>query len=219
MMVFGDLGNDSGTGVCFTRDPGTGEKGTYGDYLPRAQGEDVVAGLRNPLTLDELGDLQPECHRQLIEIMSEIETHYTDMCDIEFTIEKGVLYILQTRAGKRTGAAAIRLAVAMANEGLIDRRTAVTRVPPADLEQLRRPQVDPNTPLKPFIHGVPASPGAPGAEVAFLTAAEEVSRERRGAIRFFPDGSATGGGIRLTQNGRSYLVSVHWLTGQVSLAE
>ncbi|MEX0796295.1 MAG: pyruvate, phosphate dikinase [Acidimicrobiia bacterium] len=160
MMVFGDLGDDSGTGVCFTRDPGTGEKGTYGDYLPRAQGEDVVAGLRNPLTLDELGDLQPDCHRQLIEIMSEIETHYTDMCDIEFTIEKGVLFILQTRAGKRTGPAAIRLAVAMANEGLIDRRTAVTRVPPADLEQLRRPQIDPNTPLEPFIHGVPASPGA-----------------------------------------------------------
>jgi pyruvate,orthophosphate dikinase len=160
MMVFGDLGDDSGTGVCFTRDPGTGEKGTYGDYLPRAQGEDVVAGVRNPLTLDELAELQPECHRQLIEIMSEIESYYTDMCDIEFTIEKGVLYILQTRAGKRTGAAAIRLAVAMANEGLIDRRTAITRVPPDDLEQLRRPQVDPKTQVKPFVHGVAASPGA-----------------------------------------------------------
>ncbi len=179
MMVFGDLGDESGTGVCFTRDPGTGEKGTYGDYLPRAQGEDVVAGVRDPLTLDELGELQPECHRQLIEIMSEIETHYTDMCDIEFTIEKGVLYILQTRAGKRTGAAAIRLAVAMANEGLIDRRTAVTRVPPADLEQLRRPQVDPNTTLTPFIHGVPASPGA-AIGIACFDADSAVALARKG---------------------------------------
>ncbi|HEY6628163.1 MAG TPA: PEP/pyruvate-binding domain-containing protein, partial [Acidimicrobiia bacterium] len=105
MMVFGDLGDDSGTGVCFTRDPGTGARLVYGDYLPRAQGEDVVAGIRNPLTLDELGELHPKCHRQLLEIMDGLEAHYRDMCDIEFTIEHDVLYILQTRAGKRTAAA------------------------------------------------------------------------------------------------------------------
>ena len=102
MMVFGDLGDDSGTGVCFTRDPSTGERAIYGDYLPRAQGEDVVAGIRNTLTLDQLAGLHPECHRRLLEIMDGLESHYRDMCDIEFTIERDVLYILQTRAGKRT---------------------------------------------------------------------------------------------------------------------
>ena len=103
MMVFGDLGDDSGTGVCFTRDPGTGEKVIYGDYLPRAQGEDVVAGIRNTLTLDQLADLHPECHRQLLEIMDGLETHYRDMCDIEFTIERDVLYILQTQSREENG--------------------------------------------------------------------------------------------------------------------
>ena len=116
-MVFGDLGEDSGTGVCFTRDPGSGERVIYGDYLPRAQGEDVVAGIRNTLTLDQLAELHPECHRQLLEIMDGLENHYRDMCDIEFTIERDELYILQTRAGKRTAAAAVKMAVAMVGEG------------------------------------------------------------------------------------------------------
>ncbi|MGA7228361.1 MAG: PEP/pyruvate-binding domain-containing protein, partial [Acidimicrobiia bacterium] len=141
MMVFGDLGEDSGTGVCFTRDPSTGARDPYGDYLPRAQGEDVVAGIRNTMTLDELGEIHPDCHQQLLGIMDGLEQHYRDMCDIEFTIEKGVLYILQTRAGKRSAASAVRLAVAMVKEGLIDEKIALTRVEPAALEQLHRPRV------------------------------------------------------------------------------
>ncbi|HSO50333.1 MAG TPA: pyruvate, phosphate dikinase, partial [Acidimicrobiia bacterium] len=161
MMVFGDLGDDSGTGVCFTRDPGTGARLVYGDYLPRAQGEDVVAGIRNPLTLDQLGELHPKCHRQLLEIMDGLETHYQDMCDIEFTIEHDVLYILQTRAGKRTAAAAVKVAVAMVEEGLIDRITAIKRVAPASLEQLHRPRIaDHVKQSDAAVTGVAASPGA-----------------------------------------------------------
>ena len=168
MMVFGDLGDDSGTGVCFTRDPGTGARLVYGDYLPRAQGEDVVAGIRNPLTLDQLGELHPECHRQLLEIMDNLETHYQDMCDIEFTIEHDVLYILQTRAGKRTAAAAVKMAVAMVEEGLIDRTTAVKRVAPASLEQLHRPRIaDHVKQSDAAVTGVAASPGAAIGKAVF----------------------------------------------------
>jgi len=180
MMVFGDLGDDSGTGVCFTRDPATGSKTLYGDYLPRAQGEDVVAGRRNTLTLDELAGLHPECHRQLIEIMDGLETHYRDMCDIEFTIEKDVLYILQTRAGKRTAAAAVRLAVAMVHEGLIDEKTAVTRVAPAALEQLHRPRIADHVDIGSAVaSGVAASPGAATGKVVF-TSDSAVARAREG---------------------------------------
>jgi pyruvate,orthophosphate dikinase len=168
MMVFGDLGDDSGTGVCFTRDPSTGARSIYGDYLPKAQGEDVVAGIRTPLTLDDLAGLHPECHRQLIEIMGGLETHYRDMCDIEFTIERDVLYILQTRAGKRTAAAAVRMAVAMVGEGLIDEKTAVTRVAPASLEQLHRPRIAGHVKASSaIVSGVAASPGAATGKVVF----------------------------------------------------
>jgi pyruvate,orthophosphate dikinase len=168
MMVFGDLGDDSGTGVCFTRDPATGEKALYGDYLPRAQGEDVVAGTRNTLTLDELAGLHPECHRQLIDIMDGLETHYRDMCDIEFTIEHDVLYILQTRAGKRTAAAAVRLAVAMVDEGLIDEKMAVARVAPDGLEQLHRPRIADHVDTSLAVaSGVAASPGAATGKIVF----------------------------------------------------
>jgi pyruvate,orthophosphate dikinase len=168
MMVFGDLGEDSGTGVCFTRDPATGEKALYGDYLPRAQGEDVVAGTRNTLTLDELAGLHPECHRQLIDIMDGLETHYRDMCDIEFTIEHDVLYILQTRAGKRTAAAAVRLAVAMVDEGLIDEKMAVARVAPDALEQLHRPRIADHVDTSLAVaSGVAASPGAATGKIVF----------------------------------------------------
>jgi pyruvate, orthophosphate dikinase len=180
MMVFGDLGNDSGTGVCFTRDPSTGERAIYGDYLPRAQGEDVVAGIRNTLTLDQLAGLHPECHRRLLEIMDGLETHYRDMCDIEFTIERDVLYILQTRAGKRTAAAAVKMAVAMVGEGLIDRATAVTRVEPSSLEQLHRPRIaDRVDRSSALATGVAASPGAATGAVVF-TADEAVERARDG---------------------------------------
>ncbi len=168
MMVFGDLGEDSGTGVCFTRDPATGAKSIYGDYLPRAQGEDVVAGTRNTLTLDELAELHPRCHDELIEIMSGLEAHYRDMCDIEFTIERDVLYILQTRAGKRTAPAAVKMAVAMVGEGLIDEATAVTRVEPASLEQLHRPRVADSVKLSSAVAaGVAASPGAAVGHAVF----------------------------------------------------
>ena len=180
MMVFGDLGSDSGTGVCFTRNPATGAKTLYGDYLPRAQGEDVVAGMRNTLTLDEMGELHPECHTQLVKIMSDLEAHYRDMLDIEFTIEQNTLYILQTRVGKRTAAAAVRLAVAMEREGLIDRRTAVGRVAPASLEQLHRPQVaDTVDQATAITVGVAASPGAAAGKAVF-SSEEAVERSKAG---------------------------------------
>lgn len=166
MMVFGDLGEDSGTGVCFTRDPATGAKVSYGDYLPRAQGEDVVAGIRNTMPLDDLAALHPQCHRELLETMDGLEQHYTDMIDIEFTIEKDELYILQARIGKRTAEAAIRMAVAMTNDGLIDRATAVSRVPPASLEQLHRPRIG-KTKVPVAVKGVAASPGAAVGRVVF----------------------------------------------------
>jgi pyruvate,orthophosphate dikinase len=212
MMVFGDLGDDSGTGVCFTRDPSTGEKKVYGDYLPRAQGEDVVAGIRNTLTLDQLADLHPECHRQLLEIMDGLEEHYRDMCDIEFTIERDVLYILQTRAGKRTAAAAVKMAVAMVGEGLIDRETAVSRVEPASLEQLHRPRLaDRVKGSPPLAMGVAASPGAATGAVVF-TADDAVAEARNGVEVILvrpettPDdihGMAAAVGILTSQGGKT----------------
>jgi pyruvate, orthophosphate dikinase len=167
MMVFGDLGPTSGTGVCFTRDPGTGSTEPYGDYLAQAQGEDVVAGIRNTLTLDELADLHPGPHDQLIEIMERLEQHYRDMCDIEFTIEKGELFILQTRVGKRTAQSAVRLAVQMVDEGLIDRKEAILRVDPDTIEQLHRPRIDESADSEVVATGVAASPGAASGRVAF----------------------------------------------------
>jgi len=211
MMVFGDLGDDSGTGVCFTRDPGTGEKAIYGDYLPRAQGEDVVAGIRNTLTLDQLAGLHPECHRQLLGIMEGLESHYRDMCDIEFTIERDVLYILQTRAGKRTAAAAVKMAVAMVGEGLIDKKTAVTRVEPASLEQLHRPRIaDRVKRSSAFASGVAASPGAATGTVVF-SSDEAVEQSRNGPVILVrpettPDdihGMAAAVGILTSQGGKT----------------
>jgi pyruvate,orthophosphate dikinase len=212
MMVFGDLGDDSGTGVCFTRDPGTGARVLYGDYLPRAQGEDVVAGIRDPLSLDDLAGLHPECHRQLIEIMDGLETHYRDMCDIEFTIEKDVLHILQTRAGKRTAAAAVRMAVAMVHEGLIDEETAVTRVAPAALEQLHRPRIADHVDTSLAVaSGVAASPGAATGKVVFTSdSAVDQSREGERVILVRPEttpddihGMAAAIGILTSQGGKT----------------
>jgi pyruvate,orthophosphate dikinase len=167
LMVFGDLGGDSGTGVCFTRDPATGEKTPYGDYLPNAQGEDVVAGIRRTLTLDDLAQRHPKQHQQLLDVMGTLEQHYTDMCDIEFTIEKEVLYILQTRVGKRTAQAAVRMAVEMADEALIDRDTGLLRVEPASLDQLLHPRIDESQAGEPLAVGVNASPGAATGKVVF----------------------------------------------------
>ena len=178
-MVFGDLGDDSGTGVCFTRDPSTGEKRPFGDYLPRAQGEDVVAGIRNTLTLAQLGTLHPGLHTELLAVMEGMENHYRDMCDIEFTIERGVLWILQTRIGKRTAPAAVRMAVEMAESGLTDKLQAVRRVEPASLEQLERPRLDPSTAPPPVAQGVAASPGA-AVGVAVFDSDRAVKRAHAG---------------------------------------
>jgi len=212
MMVFGDLGDSSGTGVCFTRDPATGARLSYGDYLPRAQGEDVVAGIRNTLSLDDLGELHPGCHRELIEIMEKLEEHYRDMCDIEFTIEKDHLYILQTRPGKRTAAAAVRLAVAMHGEGLIDKPTAVSRVEPSSLEQLHRPRVSGSVRRSAaLLRGVAASPGAASGHVVF-DAESAVERAKAGVPVILvtpataPDdihGMSAAAGILTSQGGKT----------------
>ena len=167
MMVFGDLGDDSGTGVCFTRDPATGEAIAYGDYLPNAQGEDVVAGIRNTLPLDTLAERHPEHHARLLEVMQTLERHYGDMCDIEFTIERENLWILQTRIGKRTAQAAVRIAVEMANEWMIDRATALLRVEPNSLETMLHPRIADGIDIEPLTTGLNASPGAASGEVVF----------------------------------------------------
>jgi pyruvate,orthophosphate dikinase len=159
-MVFGNKGEDSATGVCFTRDPSTGEQGVYGEYLVNAQGEDVVAGVRTPQPLAELRERMPEAYDQLLETMSALEQHYRDMQDIEFTVEQGRLYLLQTRTAKRTAAAAIKSAVDMTAEGLIEREEAVARIDPAQLDQLLHPRLDPNADFEVAAQGLNASPGA-----------------------------------------------------------
>ena len=169
-MVFGNLGDDSGTGVAFTRDPATGRRGSYGDYLPKAQGEDVVAGIRNTLSLDEMAELQPDAHAELMRIMGVLENHYRDLCDIEFTVERGRLWMLQTRVGKRTAAAAFRIAVQLVDEGVIDLDTALTRVTGHQLALLMFPQFDPQAERSLLARGMAASPGAAVGRAAFDSA-------------------------------------------------
>ena len=166
-MVFGNLGDDSGTGVAFTRDPSTGEKKFYGEFLVNAQGEDVVAGIRTPLHIDEMAERLPGAYKELLETQDRLEKHYADMQDLEFTVERGKLFLLQTRNGKRTAAAAVRIARDMVQEGLIDRTEAVKRVPPADLDQLLHPIIDPSVRAKPLCVGLPASPGAASGVAVF----------------------------------------------------
>jgi pyruvate,orthophosphate dikinase len=178
-MVFGNKGDDSGTGVAFTRDPATGENKGYGDFLANAQGEDVVAGIRVTEHLDAMGRHFPEPQRQLLDIMDRLEKHYRDMCDIEFTIEQGRLFILQTRVGKRTAAAALQMATDMVTEGLIDKREAVLRVQPHQLDQLLHPQFDPEATYEAITSGLKASPGAAVGKVYF-TADEAESRHEAG---------------------------------------
>src|SRR3989454_10200196 len=139
-MVFGNTGDNSGTGVCFTRDPSTGEKVFYGDYLVNAQGEDVVAGIRTPMPLREMAKTMPKVYAQLEKVRVKLEKHYRDMQDMEFTVENGTLYMLQTRTGKRTPAAAFRIAVDMANEKLISKDEALLRIKPEDIERLFYPE-------------------------------------------------------------------------------
>ncbi|GGQ15079.1 pyruvate, phosphate dikinase [Streptomyces griseomycini] len=170
-MVFGNLGRDSGSGVAFTRDPATGRPGLYGDYLPDAQGEDVVAGIRNTVPLAELERLDPRSYRQLRDHMTTLERHYRDLCDIEFTIERGTLWMLQTRVGKRTAEAAFTLATALADEGLITPREGLARVSGEELARLMFPRFDTSATGDPLAHGIPASPGAAVGAVVFDSAA------------------------------------------------
>src|SRR6476646_6439954 len=164
-MVFGNKGDDSATGVCFTRDPSTGEQGVYGEYLVNAKGEDVVAGTRTPQPLAELRERMPDAYDQLLETMAALERHYRDMQDIEFTVEQGHLYLLQTRTAKRTAAAAIRCAVDMTAEGLIEREEAVARIDPAQLDQLLHPRLDPDAEFEVAAQGLNASPGAASGKI------------------------------------------------------
>jgi pyruvate, orthophosphate dikinase len=168
-MVFGNMGETSGTGVGFTRNPSTGERVFYGEFLMNAQGEDVVAGIRTPLPIAELKHVLPEAFKQLVEITSSLERHYRDVQDFEFTIQEGKLYMLQTRNGKRTGPAAVRIAVDMVGEGLITKKEAVQRVAPNQLDQLLHPVLDPATRkgLEKIATGLPASPGASVGRAAF----------------------------------------------------
>jgi len=177
-MVYGNMGNTSGTGVAFTRDPSTGENVFYGEFLMNAQGEDVVAGIRTPRPIAELEQELPDCNRELLETRTILENHYQEVQDLEFTIENGKFYILQTRTGKRTAFAAVRIAAEMAEEGMIDRNEALMRVDPAQLDQILHPMFDPSVKRNAVAQGLAASPGAAVGRVVFTAAdAEEwVSR-------------------------------------------
>ena len=173
-MVFGNLGADSGTGVCFTRDPSTGEQGDYGDYLTNAQGEDVVAGIRNTLSLADMEKIDPKAYTELRQVMRRLETHYRDLCDIEFTVERGKLWMLQTRVGKRTAAAAFRIAHQLVEEHLITLDEAIERVTGEQLSKLMFPQFDAHAQTTLLAKGMAASPGAAVGQAVFSspTAAE-----------------------------------------------
>jgi pyruvate,orthophosphate dikinase len=166
-MVFGNRGEDSATGVCFTRDPATGEQGLYGEFLANAQGEDVVAGIRTPEPLARMKELLPEAFEQLVETMASLERHYRDMQDIEFTVEEQRLYLLQTRTAKRTAAAALMCAVSMTEEGLITREEAVARIDPGQLDQLLHPMIDQSAQFEVAAKGLNASPGAASGAIVF----------------------------------------------------
>ncbi len=173
-MVFGNMGNDSGTGVAFTRNPSTGESALYGEYLMNAQGEDVVAGIRTPNPINTLEQENPEVYKQFVDIYKRLESHYRDMQDIEFTIERGKLYILQTRNGKRTASASIRVAVELFHEGLITKEEAVMRIEPDQLDHLLHRRMDTKAKLEVLAKGLPASPGAASGRIVF--SAEEAER-------------------------------------------
>ena len=177
-MVFGNMGDDSGTGVAFTRNPATGEKKLFGDYLANAQGEDVVAGIRTPKHIDELKEDMPVIYNQFVEVAEKLEKHYRDMQDLEFTVERGKLWMLQTRNGKRTGPAGVRIAVEMVKEGLIDERTAIMRIPAGDLDQLLHKMVDPKAKLNVLTKGINASPGAASGKVVFTPKEAELAKEK-----------------------------------------
>jgi pyruvate, orthophosphate dikinase len=176
-MVFGNLGMDSGTGVAFTRDPGTGQQGVYGDYLQNAQGEDVVAGIRNTVPLQDLEQINEKCYGELMQIMQTLENHYKDLCDIEFTIERGKLWMLQTRVGKRTAAAAFRIATQLVDQDLIDMDEALTRVTGSQLAHLMFPRFDASGDVTRITKAISASPGAAVGKAVFdsATAVEQAA--------------------------------------------
>jgi len=177
-MVYGNMGDTSGTGVCFTRDPASGENVFYGEFLMNAQGEDVVAGIRTPLPIAQLVDYLPTCYKELVVIKDRLERHYRDVQDFEFTIQEGTLYILQTRTGKRTAGAAVRIAVDMVGERLIDKAEAVCRVEPGMLDQLLHPTFDPKAKRDVITTGLAASPGAAAGKVCFTAEDAEHMHER-----------------------------------------
>ncbi len=190
-MVFGNMGEDCATGVCFTRDPSTGENVFYGEYLINAQGEDVVAGIRTPQPMSEarakpgersMEKAMPAAYAELVQVRETLERHYRDMQDIEFTVQQNKLYMLQTRNGKRTAAASLKIAVDMAREGLIDEREAVKRVDPKALDQLLHPTLDPKAPRKPLTKGLPASPGAACGIVVFNADEAELRAQKGEAV-------------------------------------
>ncbi len=187
-MVFGNMGWDSGTGVAFTRNPLTGEKELYGEYLPNAQGEDVVAGIRTPKPIAALKEDMPEVYEQFKRYAEMLERHYRDMQDLEFTIERGKLYMLQTRSGKRSAAAAVKIAVDMVHEGLIDKAEALKRVEPEQIEQLLHPQIDPRAKVQVIARGLNASPGAATGKAVFdADRAEALARQGEKVILVRPE--------------------------------
>ncbi len=210
-MVFGNLGDNSGTGVCFTRDPASGRAGIYGDYLPNAQGEDVVAGVRNPLTLEEFSEADPGSYGDLRRAMRRLETHYRDLCDIEFTVERGKLWLLQTRVGKRTAAAAFRIATQLVDEHVITLDEALERVAGWQLAQLTFPRFDPGASRTLLVTGTPASPGAavgkaafdPASAVAWAGAGERAILVRRETSPDDLEGMVAAAGVLTSRGGRT----------------
>ncbi|PIX76916.1 MAG: pyruvate, phosphate dikinase [bacterium (Candidatus Ratteibacteria) CG_4_10_14_3_um_filter_41_18] len=181
VMVFGNMGNDCGTGVGFTRNPSTGEKKFYGEYLLNAQGEDVVAGVRTPSPIENLKKEMPEVYQELKDITTKLEKHYQDTQDFEFTVENGKLFMLQTRTGKRTAFAAVKIAVDMVKEGLISKEEALMRLAPAQIDQLLHPILDPKVKVDVIARGLPASPGAASGTITF-TAEEAVEKSKKGPV-------------------------------------
>lgn len=177
-MVFGNLGENSGTGVGFTRDPSTGQKKFFAECLINAQGEDVVAGIRTPLHIEELRKRLPKAYKELDTIYKKLEKHYKDMLDIEFTVQEGKLYMLQTRVGKRTAASALKITIDMVKEKLIDKKTAILRIDPQQLDQLLHPMIDPKAQVKVIAKGLPASPGAAVGTVVFTADDAERAAEK-----------------------------------------
>ncbi len=177
-MVFGNMGKDCGTGVCFTRNPSTGKKEFYGEFLMNAQGEDVVAGIRTPLPMKKLSKIMPKAYNQLTRLMTRLEKHYKDMQDMEFTIQNEVLYILQTRTGKRTAESAVKIAVDMVQERLIPKKEAVMRVTPEQLDRLLHPHFDPKAKRNVIAKGLPASPGAAVGQIVFTADTAEAWKKK-----------------------------------------